>query len=318
MILTVTLNAAVDFTVFGGPFLAHTTNRGSDLPPDPGGKGNNVARIARFLGADVAATGFLGGFTGDFIRERLADEGVECVFSPVDGLTRITVAYLEEETGQETKIVPAGPQIDENTLDVFGLFFRELLTTRRPSVVVLSGSLPGDVPDNYYGSLIDVAHMENFPVILDTSGEALFASLKYRPDVIKPNRDEAAALTGKTIDAEIISELYKLTDMVPVIALSLGGDGAVFITRKETIAVTPPRGPAVNPVGAGDAFVAGLAASFDKTGRWDHTAFSHAVAAGTACARSRELLWHDDRIEDIMAEISIQTRRERGRDENAE
>lgn len=319
MILTVTLNAAVDFTVFGGPFRPHTTNRGSNLPPDPGGKGNNVARVARFLGVDVAATGFLGGFTGDFIRERLAGEGIECVFFPVDGLTRITVAYLEEGTGQETKIVPAGPQIDENTLDAFGLFFRELLTTRRPSVVVLSGSLPGDVPDNYYGHLIDVAHAEKIPVILDTSGAALFASLKYLPEVIKPNRDEAAALTGKTTDAEIISELHKLTDMVSVFALSLGGGGATFITREETIAVTPPRGrPAVNPVGAGDAFVAGLAASFDKTGRWDHTAFSHAVAAGTACARSRELLWHDDHIEDIMAEISIQIRRERGRDENAE
>lgn len=308
MILTVTLNAAVDFTVFGEPFRVHATNRGNDQPPDPGGKGNNVARVARFLGADVAATGLLGGFTGDFIRERLAEEGVECVFFPVDGLTRITVAYLEEGTGQDTKIVPSGPRIDENILDAFGLFFQELLTTRRPSVVVLSGSLPGGAPEDYYGRLIDTAHMENIPVILDTSGAALFASLKYRPEVIKPNRDEAAALTGKTTDADIFGELQKLTDMVPVVALSLGGDGAVFIIREQTITVTPPPGPAVNPVGAGDAFVAGLAASFDESDRWDRTAFARAVAVGTACARSRELLWHDDRIEDIMAEIETQVR----------
>jgi tagatose 6-phosphate kinase len=308
MILTVTLNAAVDFTVFGGPFRVHTTNRGSDLPPDPGGKGNNVARIARLLGADVSATGFLGGFTGDFIRESLVDEGIECVFFFVDGLTRITVAYLEEGTGEETKIVPSGPRIDGGALDEFVIFFQKLLTTRRPSVVVLSGSLPVEVPGDYYGRLIDAAHMENIPVILDTSGAALSTSLTHHPDLIKPNRDEAAALTGKTTDADIIGELKRLTDMVPVVALSLGGDGAVFITREETVAVTPPPGAAVNPVGAGDAFVAGLAASFDVTGRWDRTAFSCAVAAGTACARSRELLWHDDRIEDIIAKIEIQVR----------
>jgi len=305
MILTVTLNPAVDFTVFGGPFAIHETNRGNTIPPDPGGKGNNVARVARLLGADVTAAGFLGGFTGDFIRERLADNGIECAFFPVDGLTRITVAYLEENTGQETKIVPSGPRIEGSALVEFEAFFQELLTTRRPSVAVLSGSLPGGVPEDYYGRLIDVSHAKDIPVILDTSGDALFASLPFHPEVIKPNRDEAASLTGKTTDADIIRELQKLTDTVSVVALSLGGDGAAFITREETTSITPPPGPVVNPVGAGDAFVAGLAASFDITGRWDRSAYIRAVAAGTSCARSRELLWNDDRIEDIIENTRI-------------
>ena len=303
MILTVTLNPAVDFTVFGGPFLPHTTNRGQDIPPDPGGKGNNVARVAKFLGADVSATGFLGGFTGDFIRESLDGPGIECAFYPVDGLTRITVAYLEEGTGKETKIVPSGPRIDGETLDKFIIFFQELLTSRKPSLVVLSGSLPVDTPEDYYGHLIERAHSEKIPVILDTSGRALGASLKYQPDVIKPNRDEAAVLTGKTTDADIICELRDLTDMVPIIALSLGGDGAVFITRNQTIHITPPPGPAVNPVGAGDAFVGGLAASFDTTVRWDRATFVRAVAVGTASARSRQLLWNDNLLEDIIESV---------------
>jgi len=305
MILTVTLNPAVDFTVFGGPFSPHTTNRGDDIPPDPGGKGNNVARVAGFLGAEVTATGFLGGFTGDFIRESLAAEGVECAFFPVDGLTRITVAYLEEGTGRETKIVPAGPGIDGDALDGFAGLFDELLATKSPSLAVISGSLPRGAPADSYGRLIDLAHKKEIPVILDTSGTALDASLGFRPDVIKPNRDEAAALTGETTDDDIIEELRRLTETIPVIALSLGGDGAAFITREEIIRISPPEGTAVNPVGAGDAFVGALAYAFDKTGRWDRNAFALAVAAGSASARSRKLLWNKKESDAIMQGLTF-------------
>jgi tagatose 6-phosphate kinase len=305
MILTVTLNPAVDFIVFGGPFSPHTTNRGNDIPPDPGGKGNNVARVARFLGCDVTATGFLGGFTGDFIRENLAAEGVECAFFPTDVLTRITVAYLEEGTGRETKIVPTGPRIDGAALDGFRAFFTKLLTARRPRLVVLSGSLPGGAPEDYYGRLIDLAHGEHIPVILDTSGDALNASLRFRPDVIKPNRDEAAALTGKTTDDDIICELRRLTNTISVIALSLGGDGAAFITQEKTIRITPPKDTAVNPVGAGDAFVGALAYAFDGTSRWDRDAFALAVAVGSASAHSRKLLWNKSESDAIMQGLIV-------------
>ncbi len=181
MILTVTLNPAVDFTVFGGPFLPHRTNRGRPMPPDPGGKGNNAARVARSLGSDVTATGLLGGFTGTFIDRSLKTEGILTSFFEISGVTRFTAAYIEEQTRAETKIVPDGPRITPRDVKGFVAHYGELIKAGSYSVIVLSGSLPPGVPEDFYCALTDVAGSREIPVVLDTSGKALKTAIARPP-----------------------------------------------------------------------------------------------------------------------------------------
>ncbi len=291
MILTVTLNPAVDFTVFGGPFLPHRTNRGRLMQPDPGGKGNNAARVARSLGAEVTATGLLGGFTGTFIEESLRTEGIVTDFLGISGTTRFTAAYIEDETGAETKIVPDGPAITKEEADGFLAHYERLIGTGPCSIIVLSGSLPRGVPEDFYCTLIGIAADREIPAVLDTSGNALAAALARPPFMIKPNRVEAGELAGTDDMDGIVRFLKGLSETVPVIALTLGQDGALFITADRTIRITTGVSDAVNPVGAGDAFVGGFAAAYDRFGDDRDRLFRWAAGAGTACARTAGLIF---------------------------
>ncbi len=306
MILTVTLNPAVDFTVFGGPFIVHETNRARSVPPDPGGKGNNAARVARLLGADVTATGLIGGFTGEFIEQSLVTEGIEPSFFAIDGLTRFTAAYIEEGTGAETKIVPQGPVITEKESRDFITHFEQLITTGRFSIVALSGSLPEGVASDFYCALIEVAGWHEVPVVLDTSGEALRAALAQPPLMIKPNVSEALELAGAEDLDGVFSYLRGLADTIPLIALTMGKDGAVFFTSDRTVKITTGQAGGVNPVGAGDAFVGGFCAAYDRFGEERQRLFRWAAAAGTASARSARLLFSRDEFESVMESLVLE------------
>ncbi len=305
MILTVTLNPAVDFTVYGDAFVPNTTNRGRLTAPDPGGKGNNAARVARLLGTEVIATGLIGGFTGEFIESGLRQEGVGTDFVQIDSTSRITVAYIEESTSAETKVVPSGPDITESERDRFTKHYRSLLTRHPFSCVVLSGSVPGSLPDDYYGTLIDIARERGVQVILDTSGPPLARGMSHAPFLIKPNRDEARELAGAAGEREMRRFFGDVAAGGTIVALSLGADGAMFFSGDRQYAVRPGGARAVNPVGAGDAFVGGLASALDRFGAEEKTLFSWAVAAGSAAAESRGLLFSVGRFEEIREGLSV-------------
>ncbi len=300
MILTVTLNPAVDFAVFGGPFSAHRTNRGRPMPPDPGGKGNNAARVARALGADVTATGLMGGFTGLFIDESLKKEGIATSFFEISGVTRFTAAYIEDETGAETKIVPDGPRISDREAQGFVAHYERLVKAGSFSVIALAGSLPGGVPADFYSVLIETADRYGTPVVLDTSGEALRAARGRPPLMIKPNLTEAMELAGTEKTAELFHFLNGLSETIPVIALTMGRDGALFFSAGRAVRIAArisDAAKAVNPVGAGDSFVGGFCAAYDRFGNDRERLFNWAVAAGTATARSAGLLFSRDEFE---------------------
>jgi 1-phosphofructokinase family hexose kinase len=306
MILTVTLNPAVDFTVFGGPFLPHRTNRGRPMPPDPGGKGNNAARVARSLGADVTATGLLGGFTGAFIDLSLKREGVITSFLEISGLTRFTAAYLEEGTGAETKIVPDGPEISEHDAVDFITHYERLIKATSYSVIVLSGSLPPGLPEDFYSALTEVAGRYEIPVVLDTSGKALAASISRPPLMIKPNLTEAGELAGSDKIDDIVRFLKGLSATIPIIALTMGPDGALFITAEGTTKIATDVSNVTNPVGAGDAFVGGFAAAYDRFGDEREHLFRWAAGAGTATARSAGLLFTRRDFEEAAESLVIE------------
>ena len=306
MILTVTLNPAVDFTVFGAPFLPHQTNRGRPIAPDPGGKGNNAARVARSLGAEVTATGFLGGFTGRFIDESLRTEGIVSSFQWISGTTRFTAAYIEEGTGAETKIVPDGPGITGREADNFIAQYGGLIGSGRFSIVVLSGSMPPGLPNDFYGLLIEAAARRGIPAILDTSGRALSASVGRSPFMIKPNLAEAGELAGTDDHDAIVRYLVGLSGTIPVIALTLGEQGALFVSADRTVRVSTSLTDAVNPVGAGDAFVGGFAAAYDRFGDTRERLYRWAAGAGTACARSSGLLFPRESFEEAVGSLVIE------------
>lgn len=324
MILTVTLNPAVDLVVFGDRFAIGETNRGEEIAPDAGGKGNNVARIARALGCEVASTGIIGGFTGEYVRAQLESEAIRTEFYETRKTTRITVSYVESGSLRQTKIVPDGPARDASETTAFTQHFRSLLERNHYSIVSLNGSLPRGIETSYYSALVTICREHGVPVVLDTSSDALSESVrgiesgsggkKALPDIIKPNLLEAQTLLGltrqSTSDEEelrvVTSGLKKLNVDVPLIALTLGEEGAILFDRGKLHHGVIRNANAVNPICAGDAFVGGFMAAYDQFPESTLECFRWAVAAGTATASVEGLLWERQAFDRFLRRVEVQ------------
>lgn len=195
MILTVTLNTALDITYRVRALRPHASHRVSEVTERPGGKGLNVARVLAALGHEVTVTGFTGGATGRVVQERLTGvPGVVDALLPVSGPTRRTIAVVDERTGDTTQLNEPGPTVTPAEWSAFQEAYDDLLASA--SVVALCGSLPPGVPVGAYAGLVRSAKAAEVPVLLDTGGEALRRGVAARPDIIKPNADELAELTG--------------------------------------------------------------------------------------------------------------------------
>jgi fructose-1-phosphate kinase PfkB-like protein len=190
MIVTVTLNPALDLTYAVDALVPHGTHRVTTVAERPGGKGLNVARVLHTLGEPVLATGLLGGTTGGRVATLLSGEGVAASFVDIEGETRRTVAVVDR--ADATGFWEPGPTITPGEWSRFTDHFRTLL--RRASVVTLSGSLPPGLPVSAYAELIAHAHAAGVPSLLDTSGPALWHGMLANPALAKPNADELAGL----------------------------------------------------------------------------------------------------------------------------
>ncbi|MER7035919.1 1-phosphofructokinase family hexose kinase, partial [Streptomyces albidoflavus] len=184
MILTVTLNTALDLTYSVPALVPHTSHRVGEMSERPGGKGVNVARVLRLLGHDTVVTGFAGGATGAVLRDLLAalphrpaDALVE-----VAGSTRRTVAVVDRATGDTTQLNEPGPHIGPDEWDAFLRTYRELLDGA--DAVALCGSLPPGIHVGAYADLIRIARSAGVPALLDTSGEPLRRGIAARPDLV--------------------------------------------------------------------------------------------------------------------------------------
>ncbi|WP_432987581.1 1-phosphofructokinase family hexose kinase [Dactylosporangium sp. CA-233914] len=192
MILTVTLNPALDLTYAVDELRPHTTHRVRTVHERPGGKGLNVASVLHMLGEPVHATGLLGGATGARVRDLLAATGLPATFSPTAGETRRTVTITDGTDA--TGLWEPGPAATEPEWQDFLRLYRELLAGT--TVVALSGSLPRGLPPDAYAVLIHSAREYGARTVLDTSGEPLRLGLTAGPDLAKPNAEELAALVG--------------------------------------------------------------------------------------------------------------------------
>ncbi|AKI57643.1 MULTISPECIES: tagatose-6-phosphate kinase [Streptococcus] len=260
MILTVTLNPAIDVSYPLDELKFDTVNRVVDVTKTPGGKGLNVSRVLNEFGETVKATGCIGGESGDFIINHLPDS-ILSRFYKISGDTRTCIALLHE--GNQTEILEKGPMLSVDEIDEFTNHFKYLLND--VDVVTMSGSLPAGMPDDYYQKLITIANLNGKKTVLDCSGNALEAVLKgdSKPTVIKPNLEELSQLLGKemTNDFESLKEVLQdeLFEGIEWIIVSLGANG-VFAKHKDTFyKVDIPKIEIVSAVGSGDSTVAGIA-----------------------------------------------------------
>lgn len=265
MILTITLNPSVDISYPLEQFKLDDVNRVQDVSKTAGGKGLNVARVLHQLQGDVAASGFLGGSLGNFIRRQLESSGIHDFFTPIDGETRNCIAVIHE--GKQTEILEGGPNITDQEADRFLDQLSKQI--EQIEMVTISGSLPKGLPDDFYQKILDVADRHETPVLLDTKGELLAKTLQgeHKPFLIKPNEDELADLTGQSLDdeAQVVDVLNdSIFSNVPNVVVTLGARGALVKQDDRIYRASAPSIQAVNPVGSGDSVVAGFAAGLSR------------------------------------------------------
>lgn len=280
MIYTVTLNPALDKTVEIPSLTVDAVNRITTMRTDPGGKGINVSKVISKLGGKSIAAGILGGDTGRAILSALEDMGLATCFHFVDGETRTNMKIIDPVSRTNTDINEPGVTVSEELLD-------ELLSVLTDKVVegdivVISGSMPKGSPEDTYYTWTKAFSAKGAKVILDADGDLLRAGLKASPYLIKPNNHELSALVGRTLKtpeelAETARELMKEHGIAKIV-VSMGGDGALYVTPDETIYAEGLKVPVGSTVGAGDSVVAALAAAEESGMSLEDT-----VCLSTAC-----------------------------------
>lgn len=259
MILTVTLNAALDVTYPVASLVPHSTHRVESPSARAGGKGVNVARVLHGAGEPVLATGLAGGVTGALIRADLRTAGVPEAMVYLAGESRRTVAVVAADTGDATLFNEPGPRVSDAEWAAFLAAYDDL--AGRADVVVCSGSLPPGVATDAYAELVTRAG--DVPVIVDASGPSLVAAAAAGAALLKPNLPEAVATTGQ--QDPVVAGRTLRDHGADAVVVSAGADGLVAVTRDGSWRATPPAPLPGNPTGAGDASVAALAAGL-RTG----------------------------------------------------
>lgn len=309
MILTITLNPSVDisYTLSDG-FLLDQVNRVGNVSKTAGGKGLNVARVLKQLNEDVAATGFLGGELARFIKEQIKEKNIHDYFIPIQSNTRNCIAILHED--KQTEILESGPTI---LASEYELFIRKLSKyAKEVKFITVSGSLPKGVPKRFYRQILTVASENAVPVLLDTKSELLKQCLEHdkKPLLIKPNESEIAELLGvkgKMQEREIEQSLQNpIFNGVAWIVVTLGSDGAIIKHGEQIYRVKIPAVEVMNPVGSGDAVIAGFVSGLSK-GMTDIPLIEYGLTMGILNAMEEQTGYIDSKkIETIKEMIEIE------------
>lgn len=289
MILTVTLNPSVDIAYQLNAFQLDDVNRVSETLKTAGGKGLNVTRVLKELDEKVTATGLIGGSLGQFLCHQLTEKEIKHQFFQIQGETRNCIAILHDE-GKQTEILEQGPAVHLDEADGFLNHLRLIIESC--DLLVVSGSLPSGLDVNYYARLVCLANAYGKQVVLDCSGKALRTALqaKTKPYVIKPNIEELSQLLGRPLTAEVSDLKAALSqDLfagVAWVVVSLGAKGALAKHGDKFYQVTIPKIEVINPVGSGDATVAGIASGL-RRGYDDVTLLKHANSLGMLNAQEK-------------------------------
>ena len=308
-VVTLTMNPSIDLSVSVERVMPFHKLRCSAARRDPGGGGINVARVLKRLGADVTAIYPIGGALGQLLRELVEREGIPELTIPIAGETREDFTVTEHSTGAQFRFLLPGPQLTEQE---WGTCLTMLGKVERGArFVVGSGSLPPGVPDDFYGRIAEVAKAAGRKTIIDSSGPALHAALDAGVYLIKPSLNELRLLIGQPLETQSdwIKACHALVNAgkAEVVALTLGDDGALLVTREQVVrALALPIKP-VSVVGAGDSFLGAMIWCL-ASGRSMETAFRYGVAAGSAALlmQGTELCRRED-VERLAGEVRLQS-----------
>ena len=284
MIATVTLNPALDRTVYIEKLLPNDANRIEKVETDAGGKGLNASRILKELGTPTLVLGFTGGQTGGFIEHVLLKEGVPTDFVHIFAETRTNISVQETSGAPPTMFNEAGPPITEDEIDE--LYVKVRKAAKNSSIVLLGGSITEGVPVGIYFNLAKIVKEAGAKVILDSDEEPMVLGMKAVPFMIKPNRDEVKRLVG--IEIKEISDAVKALGLlqetgIELVVISMGKDGAIAGMGREIFRAIPPEVKPVSTIGSGDSMVAGIAHILSKGGSLED-ALRWGSAAGAATA----------------------------------
>lgn len=289
MIYTVTLNPSIDCYMTLDALKQGATNRAGSEHIRYGGKGINVSIVLKELGVANTALGFIAGSNGIAIREGLK-ERIDTDFIMLDnGNSRINLKIRTAEG--ETEVNGIGPVIDDNALK---RLFERLDKLTGEDTVILSGSVPQGLSETIYADMADKITSNGASFVCDSTGKLLLNTLKFGPEVIKPNVDELGDFFEKKIDPMDMDEIYscalKLKGMgAKEVIVSLGKDGAVILDDKNAFTMfSAYKGEVKSSVCAGDSLLAGFIAG-KKKGLSSADALELGVAAGSACAFSYDL-----------------------------
>ena len=266
MIYTVTLNPAMDKTVVIPSLTLDAVNRIEEMRTDPGGKGINVSKVISKLGGVSIAAGILGGNTGKAIEEALKKIGLETLFKFTDGETRTNMKIIDPVKHMNTDINEPGVVVSQEILDDLLNTITERL--KDGDLVVISGSMPKGAPADTYYKWIGHFREKNIKVFLDADGELFKTGIKAAPYLIKPNNHELSQFAGREL--KTVKELEEVARQmmseygIEKIVVSMGGDGALYLTKDETIYAEGLKVPVGSTVGAGDSVVAALAYAEEK------------------------------------------------------
>jgi 1-phosphofructokinase family hexose kinase len=285
MIVTVTLNAAIDRTLTVPNFQRGHRHRASAGVTLAGGKGINVARALKTLGVPVVATGLVGGGTGSRIVEQLTAEAILNDFVHIEGESRTSTAVVDPTGGTYTEINEWGPAVREEELETLREKLRYL--TQDAEFVVFAGSLPRDVHASFYADVTRELARRHIPTVLDTEGEPLRLGVEAEPFLVSPNQAEAEGLVGQEFhdEEDFLLALDSIAERGARNVLITTEQGALALLREEREAhhlrALAPHIDPVSAVGSGDVLLAGFLAA-RHAGRSNVESLRAAVAAGAA------------------------------------
>jgi 1-phosphofructokinase family hexose kinase len=282
VIITVTLNAAIDKSLAVPNFRLGRRHRTVEQRTMAGGKGVNIARTLKALGQPVIATGFAGGATGTHIVEQLTEESILNDFVRIREESRTNTSVLDPTNGEQTEINERGPSVSEREIELFR--DKLLYLARGAAIVVFAGSLPRGLEPDIYASLIRDLERSEVTTVVDTDGEPLRQAVRAEPDVVSPNVVEAEELVGHEFASEderslAVVEIAALGPHEAIMTLPDGCFAQVIVDGQRRLkrARIEPREP-VAKRGSGDAFLAGYLAA-----RYEGRAPDQCLRFGVAC-----------------------------------
>lgn len=284
MILTVTFNPAIDKTAQVNELIVGGLNRLRNVRQDAGGKGVNVSKTIRALGYESFATGFLGGASGRMISDTLDQMNIKNEFIWVDGNTRTNLKVLNKEMVL-TELNEAGPTIHEEDIERLIALIRNY--AQGNCYVVLSGNVSPGVSNDIYKRMIERFKKDGIHVLLDADGELFKEGIKARPEAIKPNRFELAQYYGveepKTMEETAKLGEKLLNEETKLVAISMGDEGALFLTKEKMLYCPVLKIDLNSSVGAGDAMVAAMAVALEQEAELEQLAILAMATSAGAC-----------------------------------